>query len=498
MTSVQDFFDEKIKLPSPPAIALKILEAVRRDENSFDELAMIISADPALSLRIMKIANSALYSLPRSVESLSQATALIGTNALKNIALSFVIVENFQNAPQGSFDMDLFWRRAITAAVAAETLAKYIQHHNQELFLSGLLQDIGVLLLYLADPVMYTSLQDQKRLSDKSTCAIEQEQLGYDHSEIGSHLLASWGLPENIYQPIRYHHTNTTNTPHGDTARILQLADKISAIYHGLHSNSNFVAARHQLVGAYQLSEEDADRFIDTVGEKSREILALFAMEHGEVKPFSLIMQEANDELSHLNFSYAQLVLELKQAKQGAEQLAMELQLANESLRKLAFRDGLTNLYNHRYFQEILAAEIERSRRYNHPLSLILVDIDFFKKINDRLGHPAGDHVLQQVASMLLKLVRHCDIVARYGGEEFVIILPETAVTGARVLAQRVRRGIEQMEINYNDQTVSITISCGLASNEKNIQELTRSVLIERSDQALYRAKENGRNRVEV
>ncbi len=498
MATIQDFFDEKIKLPSPPAIALKILEAVRKDENSFDELAQIISVDPALTVRILKIANSSLYGFPNPVDSLSQATALIGTNALKNIALSFVIVQDFQDAPQGSFDLTLFWRRAITAAVAAETLAEYISLHYQDLFVSALLQDIGVLILYLSDAATYTSLQDEKRVTGKTTCEIEQQKFGFDHSEVGNHLLATWSLPETIHQPIRFHHSDEVDDPYKDAALILQLADKIAAIYHGIHSNSKFVTVHEGLKNCYQLSEEQIDQLIDTVGEKAYEILDLFAIDPGDIKPFSLIMQEANEELGRLNFSYAQIVLELKQAKQSAEQLALELKMANDSLRELAFRDGLTGLYNHRYFQEVLESELDRAKRYNHPLSLLLIDIDFFKKVNDQFGHPAGDQVLQEVGNTLTKLIRRCDIVARYGGEEFAIILPETGATSAKVLAQRVRRGIEQMNVNYNDQILSITISCGIASSEIDNHGDTRAELIEYSDQALYRAKENGRNRVEM
>lgn len=499
MATIQDFFDEKIKLPSPPAIALKILEAVRNDENSFDELAQIISADPALTVRILKIANSSLYGFPNPVDSLSQATALIGTNALKNIALSFVIVQDFQDAPQGSFDVTHFWRRAITAAVAAETLAEKIGIHDQDLFVTALLQDIGVLLLYLSDTATYISLQDEKRVTGKTTSHIEQEKFGFDHSEVGSHLLATWRLPETIHQPILYHHADTLNAPFKDAALILQFADKIAAIYYGIHSNSKAVAVHEGLKKHYQLSDEQIDQLIDTVGEKAREILDLFAIDPGDIKPFSIIMQEANEELGRLNFSYAQIVLELKQAKQSAEQLALELKMANDSLRELAFRDGLTGLYNHRYFQEVLESELERAKRYDHPLSLLLIDIDFFKKVNDQFGHPAGDQVLQEVGNTLVKLVRRCDMVARYGGEEFAIILPETGLTSAKVLAQRVRRGIEQMRVCCGKQTLAITISCGVSSSEDDQDNsLTRNMLVEQSDQALYRAKENGRNRVEI
>lgn len=500
MTTVQDFFDEKVRLPSPPAIALKILEAVRQEENSFDDLAKIIRSDPSLSVRVLKIANSSLYGLSQPVDSLAQATALIGTDALKNIALSFVIVQEFQNAPQGSFDLDFFWRRAITAAVAADVLGAAVGHTDQDMFVSGLLHDIGVLILFLSHPNSYTTVLDDKRVSGESLSATEKEQFGCNHPEIGHYLLSSWGLPDSICEPICHHHTPSAQLTEQfqQSALLLGFADKIAAIYHGLHSNSKSTEVHLGLAKNWQFSEEKITSLIDTIGERSREVLQLFEIDPGDLKPFSQIMQEANQELGKLNLSYEQVVLELKQAKQNAEQLAVELQQANHSLRKLAYRDGLTGLYNHRYFQTVIETELKKAVQNRYPVSLLVVDIDYFKQANDTFGHLVGDFVLQEVSNLLVRLVRNCDIVARYGGDEFAIILPEIGTKGAKVLAQRLRRGVEQEQIESNGTPISITISVGLAATDMSEQEMSRSLLIECGDRGLYRAKEKGRNRVEL
>lgn len=499
MTTVQDFFDEKVRLPSPPAIALKILEAVREEENSFDDLARIVSTDPSLSVRILRVANSSLYGLNQPVDSLAQATGIIGTDALKNIALSFVIVQEFQNAPQGSFDLEHFWRRAVTAAVAADMLGKAAGCRDQDLFVSGLLQDIGVLILFLSHPEGYTTVLDEKRVSGTSTFLAEKEQFACDHMEVGHYLLSSWNLPDSIAQPIHYHHSaDEADGEYQRSARVLDYADKISAMYHGLRSNEKSLVVHKGLARHWKLSGEVISELIDSVGEKTREILKVFSIDPGKIRPFSQIMQEANEELGELNFSYEQMVLELKQAKQNAEQLALELQKANNSLRELAYRDSLTGLYNHRYFQKLLEAELARAGRYDNPVSLLMVDIDFFKKVNDLYGHLVGDDVLAEVSSVLVRLVRSCDVVARYGGEEFAVVLPETGTGGAKVLAQRLRRGVEQKKIESNGQVVSVTISVGLASTDMSEHVLSRVALIECCDQALYMAKHNGRNRVEL
>lgn len=499
MTTVQNFFDEKVRLPSPPAIALSILEAVRQEENSFDDLAQIVKSDPSLCARVLKAANSSLYGLSHHVDSLAQATGLIGTDSLKNIALSFVIVQEFQHAPQGSFDLNLFWRRAITAAVAADLLGSELGDTDQDLFVSGLLQDIGVLILFLAHPASYVAVLDNKRVNCTSTCVTEREQFACDHAEVGHYLLSAWNLPESISSPIRYHHAAVeADKPYGDSALLLGLADQIAAIYHGVQSNQRSIEVHAELAEHWQFSDEKIDDLIDTVGERSLEILDLFSIDPGKMKPFSQIMQEANDELGELNFSYEQMVLELKQAKQNAEQLALELQQANSSLRELAYRDGLTGLYNYRYFQKVLEIELQRAVRYKYPIALLMVDIDFFKAVNDKFGHPVGDEILREVAKVIVRLVRNCDIVARYGGEEFAVVAPETGTRGAKVLAQRIRRGIEQEKIDNNGQPVSVTVSIGLATTDMSEVALSRVALIECSDQALYMAKQNGRNRVEL
>lgn len=496
MEAMQEFFDEKVKLPSPPAVALKILNAVQSDDNCFDELANIIIADPALTARILKIANSSLYGLAKQVESISQATALIGTQTLKNIALSFVFVNKFQNIDVNGFNLDLFWRRSISAAVAAEVLSEQLDCKNNDIFVTALLMDIGVLILFLSDPSGYSEVIDKKRVSGTSISVAEKKQFGFSHPEVSRFLLESWNLTETIYGPILLHHEKRPSELHQDSAQILFFADKISAMYHGTKSITKSKEIHEGLTDKYQLSDEDVDELIDKIGEKACEVMDLFSIDPGDIKPFSLIIQEANEELQRLNLSYEQIVIELKQAKQNAEKLAIDLKDANDKLRELAIRDELTGLHNHRYFQDQIENEMTRSVRYKRPVSLLLLDLDFFKKVNDTYGHPAGDHVLRETAKTLQKLVRQSDVVARYGGEEFAIILPETATSSAKVLAQRVRRGIEQMQITFEKQSIPITVSIGLAGSDMSEEGITKTELISRSDQALYQAKHEGRNRV--
>lgn len=162
---------------------------------------------------------------------------------------------------------------------------------------------------------------------------------------------------------------------------------------------------------------------------------------------------------------------------------------------KLATTDGLTELYNHRYFQDTLRKQIDSSRRYEQNFSLIILDIDFFKKFNDKYGHQVGDEVLRTVSKILKKNTRTTDYVCRYGGEEMSIILPQTSKKEALINAQRICDAVAQTPLRIsNTEEVKITISLGVSSFPENGD--TPQTLIEYADQALYNAKENGRNQV--
>jgi diguanylate cyclase (GGDEF)-like protein len=187
----------------------------------------------------------------------------------------------------------------------------------------------------------------------------------------------------------------------------------------------------------------------------------------------------------------------IDRAEEFANRIVFPIQraLLEEELRRLAFTDAQTSLFNHRHFQTLLDEEIRRAQRYGRPLSIIFLDLDSFKAFNDTYGHPAGDTLLREVSGVLRANLRAVDMAARYGGEEFVVILPETAGEQAAVLAERLREAVEQMEVCVEEGRVPhVTVSVGVASFPANAQ--TKSELIEAADKAQYEAKTSGKNRV--
>jgi two-component system, cell cycle response regulator len=169
------------------------------------------------------------------------------------------------------------------------------------------------------------------------------------------------------------------------------------------------------------------------------------------------------------------------------------------SLKQLALHDQLTGAYNRGYLDRQLSKEIQRSRRYDHPFSIIICDIDHFKDVNDRYGHQAGDQVLKELVTRINRSIRNeNDWVARYGGEEFVLVLPETDPAGCLIVAERVRNLIAVTPVMVQGGAVTVTVSFGAITieNASLIGDMTMDAILGKADECLYRAKETGRNRV--
>ncbi|MCA9410080.1 MAG: sensor domain-containing diguanylate cyclase [Candidatus Omnitrophica bacterium] len=174
--------------------------------------------------------------------------------------------------------------------------------------------------------------------------------------------------------------------------------------------------------------------------------------------------------------------------------IALENARLYNELQRLAITDGLTGLANHRAFQDQLKVELARASRFFQEVSLLIIDIDHFKSINDSFGHQRGDHVLRCVGQALQRLVRKMDMVARYGGEEFAIIMPQTDKSEAIRIADRIRKSVEKERWVEEDPTRSITLSMGVSEYPKDAHD--PAILVELADLALYQSKQNGRNRV--
>jgi diguanylate cyclase (GGDEF)-like protein len=219
----------------------------------------------------------------------------------------------------------------------------------------------------------------------------------------------------------------------------------------------------------------------------------------GKAKPFQGLAGRT-DEIGALINSFSHMVTTIE--AQAAEintfttrldAAYKELEAANARLKDLSFKDEVTGLYNRRFLSVRLEEEVSRCRRFNHPVSMVLLDLDDFKTINDELGHSSGDETLRQVGQLLLKHSRGINVICRYAGDEFAVILVETSKAGARLYADRIRQVLAASSFSHARQ---ITASFGVASLPEDVPPVAAE-LIQAADEALYVAKRAGRNRVE-
>jgi diguanylate cyclase (GGDEF)-like protein len=255
-------------------------------------------------------------------------------------------------------------------------------------------------------------------------------------------------------------------------SRISNLDDNIKTIMMTGYGSYDTVLKALQ-AGAYDYLEkplDDHNRIVSVVRK---------AYEH------VLLARDNQDLLGRLKTSHAKLA-----------SANSRLTTLNKQLQQLAITDGLTNLYNRRYIDMALQQEFERFDRYRDPFTVLLIDIDHFKTLNDQFGHNSGDLVLKQTAEILLNSARATDTVARFGGEEFILLLARTPTENAHIVAERVRSTIENHRFHGEDQSLNVTVSIGLAGASETQPVSTLNELMMRCDSALYRAKNAGRNQI--
>jgi two-component system, cell cycle response regulator len=494
-------------LPTLPIIASQLLTLTASEETTLTDIANLISQDMALSAKILRVANSSFYSFPQQISSINQAVSILGINAVRSLVLSFSFLSMESRKKSSLFDFHLFWEHALVCAVAAKLVMEQVGGTDgEEAFISGLLQNIGQLVLATTLSDQYEKVLNRLHtgditvdVSDNQEENIELEVIGCTHSVIGHAVAKSWSFPERLLLPMRYHHRpDTYQGPeqHRKNVMAVYLADLLSKIFYTddpAKYHKQFRAEAKRLLGLKILEINTILRQIDRIIEQAAEY---FGIKISPVRSVAEILQEANLRLSLINLSYEEMNRELIKSKMELEKLTEELSQKNRLLENLANIDGLTEINNHRYFQNYLDAELNRSSRNDDVISLLLADIDHFKRFNDTFGHQTGDFLLKEFCKIIKEQIREYDLIARYGGEEFVFVLPQTGPDEAVVVAEKIRKTIERYTFDDGRDFYSITISIGIACLRPAQEKATKNEFIGFADQALYTAKKEGRNRV--
>jgi len=492
------------ELPTLPVVASKLISMMSKEETTLADIANLVSRDVALSTKILKVSNSAFYSFPQQIGTIQQAVSLLGINAVRSLVLSFSFLNIRNGRYQSSFDFKKFWEYSLASAVAAKLLADRVNGcDSEEVFLSGLLQNLGELIFARTFPEKYEQALTSENLKDSDRLAIEESILGLNHCRVGYEVARQWGFPESLLCALRYHHApelyDGDDTGIQKTVKAVYLSDLLTNILFSERPDRFHKQFRKDAKRLLGLTNSDIEEVLDQVHILVMQAGEYFNLRIKNTRSIQEILQEANIRLSLLNLDYDQMNKQLIHAKVELEKLAAELEMKNRILDNLANVDGLTNVFNHRYFQNVLDQEIDRAIRHDTVLSLLFVDIDHFKNFNDTFGHQIGDYILKEFCRTLKDNIRKYDTLARYGGEEFAIILPSTNEEESVAAAEKLRTTIEQTIFNHSEKhteyqlTASIGISTGRPASEENF---SKSDLINKADKALYEAKKQGRNMV--
>ena len=477
-------------LPSPPAIALRIIELAQDPDVDLAAAAAVIAMDPALSARLLRVANSPLYAGRRRVETLAQAMTMLGLNATLSLALGFSLARELRATDGAAAEQERIWKRSVLSALAARLLGAHAGVERlEDLMLAGLLQDIGALALLQARPDAWLALQDGSGIP--VPLERERETFGGDHAEAGAWLAGHWQLPPYLCQSIAG--SEAPPSPADPFQACVVASGAVATLW--LASGDEDGALRCAAEARIQAGGIGGPGTLD----------GLLAQMASAVDGFSALFDMRITQPLHLQAIIEQarelLVLRNLRQIQEATRARREVDASEERIRRLteqSRRDPLTGVYNRLQLEDVLEREFAAAVSASQPLSIAFVDLDDFKQINDRHGHLVGDQVLRQFAQTLQRMLRSTDLVARYGGEEFLVVLGQSNENAAARVLQRILDETSRTPMAVVDgHPLYVTFSAGLATREGRDSPFgdARS-LLQAADQALYEAKRRGRNRV--
>jgi len=460
-------------LPNVPAVVVHVLNlASDMDAIGTADMAHVVERDPAMAAKIMKVANSVYYGVKREVATLEQAIALLGLTETMNLALSFSLVKDLKSRRSRNFDHKQYWRRSVmTAAAAVEVGSMLNIAQRGEFFLAGLIHDIGMLALNEVLPdygrMAASSLNDHSRLVE-----IERRELQIDHATIGAWLLHRWGLPERIVSAVLESHIEERSS--NQLANAVALGSRIADIW----VNTESIEALESVTGAaaalFSMGHEKLDELLNRTAAILPEMVSDLDMDIGDEFEINKLLDQSRSLLAEIN------VRMIREARKMVAQ---------------AQRDSLTMLYNRSYLEQNLDNQFALSVNTGQPLTVIFIDVDHFKDINDTYGHVSGDIVLIGIAKTIQTAIRNYDTAVRYGGDEFIALLANASKDVALYVSERIRSMVAEQTYKIDESTeIHATVSVGHATQTPESGIQTASDLLEAADKKLYMAKSAGRN----
>jgi len=482
-------------LPSMPVVAFKVLDLCRQEDVDIDDVAEIIEKDPALTAKMLKVANSSMFGMTKQVASLHQAMVVLGLRTVKIMALGFSLVDAMQGATSSGFDLSQYWRRSLYTAVAARLLASRLGDiRRDEAFVGGLLCDVGMIAAERHPAGAYHPVIQRYNAEGGCIQVHERELLGVTHAEISAMMLSNWNMPEVLIEAVSSHHGDDIETLTERSRRlasVLWAASEVSELFCGDAAACDLAEVREGVISRIGMSGDVFDELMHALNDNVQETAELFKLDVGMPISYDDLRQRAVSQMAELSLS-------AEHERMAATNREREARSQVETLRLEAHTDRLTDIFNRRAFDECMDQLISRQSTEKGNLGLIMIDMDHFKQLNDTHGHLAGDEALKLVGKCLNKIRDESRFVARYGGEEFAVIAADVTARQLRELAEDIRKNISRIKFSANGQEIGLTASLGAVHVSYAEEALKASEMISRADECLYEAKNDGRNRVEI
>ncbi|HEX4337000.1 MAG TPA: diguanylate cyclase [Polyangiaceae bacterium] len=469
--------------------ATRIVQEALNDDVELATLTRLAEQDPGFAVRVVLAVNSGAFGLSRTVSDVRQACSLLGVRGLRNLALSLVVSDMIPTGNEGTILLVNSLRRAVSARLIAEALR---EKQPDEFFTIGLFLEIGLLQSARGD---LAGTADVARLPALHRPTYERACGRVEHPVSGAELAKQLKLSDRHVEAVAKHHAK--EPPENILGRIAWGAERVAGAFEGgdvRGGRDDALAAMAQIGVPTAAAAELLDRIPAMLGEAA----TAFDRAIPAQEKLDALVLDANRRLVEMNNNYERVLVQLEQLIQEKDQLASQLRRANEELASVAATDALTGLPNRRAFDQALRRDLARAERTKDPLAIVMIDVDFFKKVNDTYGHAVGDVVLRSVADVVRGMLRTGDVPARLGGEEFVALLPGASAEGGQIVAERLRIRLASTPMPGPSGPFNVTASFGVASVQGAACRGAEKTLLEAADVALYEAKRSGRNRVVI
>jgi diguanylate cyclase (GGDEF)-like protein len=492
------------RLPTLPTVAIEILEVFDSVETPIEVIVDIIQRDPAITSKILQTSNSASLAPANRIADLKVAVIMLGKRAITPLVLSFCLAREAMAGGEAAQHFQDFWLSAFIRSTTASLICgARDQSMASEAATVSLLSGIGRLALLRHQTTTYLEILERAAADLRPVHEVERDTLGFTHVELSVAMLKHTRLADRVLPAIQHQLDpvpaleRLSPVPLRRLALVVAAAREMSQLLLDRDPGIAYVRLTECLSGLEHPDAAAPEHLFRRTCETINRTRSAFDIQDLRLPDPQELVQRALEQLS-------QYSLALNAAEPPADVPQQLLQENGHLKRRVAdlicqaTTDPLTGVNNRSHLIALRNEVVEFAHAQRESLGMLVVDIDHFKKLNDRYGHPVGDQVLREIATILRTAIRTRDVIGRYGGEEFVVLVAKANGEVMNIVAERVRAAVESHLIFVQDRKVPVTVSLGGSYAIPDGSSAFADRLFSAADEALYEAKHSGRNRAVI